>query len=459
MSKQVSVLLNPDRLGLIVLSSFLMIWIAYYNGFPLVVGDSGAYLAAGLELRYEWSRPVFYGLWIFPFHMSISLWPLLIAQSIHSLLIVFLTIKSLGFELSLRFMAIVVAVLVTLSTLPWYVSQVGPDYSTALAILCSIVLGRFAHRLTKWEFLFVLLTYQLMLLFHLSNLVVCLGMVLVVGFFSYVFAGTERRTEKLLYMLGPILVAMALNMAVTYLAAGRVALSPYGYVFTAGTLVEDGTLQLYLEEHCGQEQYSLCDMQELIPDRSDDFIWSADSPLNAIGGVDRSREELQALISATLASYPLLHAEIWFFDVVRQLHWFDTGESIKDYGNTEFLHLIDRMIMEHFPGDWDAYLASVQNSNNDDIRYGFVTYYNTIVYVSLVCILLILALRWRSIADEPKLFCLLVAIGVFGNAMTTAIFSEVVHRYQNRVIWLVPLLVVLLVASAVRSRTGRSDRR
>ncbi len=53
---------------------------AIANGYPLIFYDTGTYLRTGIELRFPTDRPVFYGLFLLPLHLKLSLWPVVAAQ-------------------------------------------------------------------------------------------------------------------------------------------------------------------------------------------------------------------------------------------------------------------------------------------------------------------------------------------------------------------------------------------
>ena len=64
---------------MILASTVLLTSLAFFNGFPLVLGDTGAYIADAprflKSLTINWARPVFYSIFILPLHMKFIMYP------------------------------------------------------------------------------------------------------------------------------------------------------------------------------------------------------------------------------------------------------------------------------------------------------------------------------------------------------------------------------------------------
>src|SRR5437764_14354857 len=66
----------------ILISAALLLWPAVLNGYPLLFGDSGVYLGDGIHLHMSWPRPLFYGLFMLPLHLKLTVWPVLGVQAL-----------------------------------------------------------------------------------------------------------------------------------------------------------------------------------------------------------------------------------------------------------------------------------------------------------------------------------------------------------------------------------------
>jgi len=47
---------------------------SFYNGYPVILSDSGTYINSGFELTVSWDRPIAYSLFIVLSSFKISLW-------------------------------------------------------------------------------------------------------------------------------------------------------------------------------------------------------------------------------------------------------------------------------------------------------------------------------------------------------------------------------------------------
>ena len=60
----------------------MLLWPALWNGYPLVFSDTGTYLSQAIERYLGWDRPVFYSLFLFSLHMTITTWPVIVVQAL-----------------------------------------------------------------------------------------------------------------------------------------------------------------------------------------------------------------------------------------------------------------------------------------------------------------------------------------------------------------------------------------
>src|SRR5206468_10592825 len=75
--------LETVALGVSVLvSAALLLWPALLNGYPLLFADTGVYLTDGIRMHMSWPRPLFYGLFMLPFHLERTVWPVIVVQAV-----------------------------------------------------------------------------------------------------------------------------------------------------------------------------------------------------------------------------------------------------------------------------------------------------------------------------------------------------------------------------------------
>ena len=76
-------LLRTDNVTLVALLSVAcLIWPALWNGYPIVFADTGTYLSQAVHRYAGWDRPVFYSLFMLPLHLTVTVWPVVVAQAL-----------------------------------------------------------------------------------------------------------------------------------------------------------------------------------------------------------------------------------------------------------------------------------------------------------------------------------------------------------------------------------------
>jgi hypothetical protein len=66
----------------LLIGGALLLWPSAWNGYPIVFADTGTYLSQAIHRYLGWDRPIFYSLFIFPLHATVSTWPVPIAQAL-----------------------------------------------------------------------------------------------------------------------------------------------------------------------------------------------------------------------------------------------------------------------------------------------------------------------------------------------------------------------------------------
>src|SRR5471030_3065349 len=52
-----------------------LLWPALWNGYPIVFADTGTYLSQAIHHYAGWDRQIFYSLFMFPLHATVTVWP------------------------------------------------------------------------------------------------------------------------------------------------------------------------------------------------------------------------------------------------------------------------------------------------------------------------------------------------------------------------------------------------
>jgi hypothetical protein len=450
----------------IFIMAVLFLLPALDNGFPFVGVDTSRYLG-GLGLTHiPESRPIFYTWFTRTFDLPIlnhslttqpawhlkgwSPWPSVVVQSLITAWMI-CRFASAVFGLTSPSRMVLLALLLTLGTsLPWFVGQIMPDLFTSLMILALALLLFVQDRLPRPSRIILVLLIGMAVAFHQANLLVALWMLAGIGFCALLGWRPSRPFPRGLFAGGiGLAFGAAALMTANLIFDGRFALSNGGSVFLLARLLEDGTALSYLKKTCPQQSFAVCayldELSSFRPrtDLAANFLWNG--PLERLGGWRAEESEASAIVGATLREYPLAQFSAAVDNSLRQLSSFRTGEGLYAYAPTDFVSITIQNIFG--PVVYDSYLKSKQHHGvyvSD--QFEFMNYIHGAVLFasSLVLIGFVVLGGWQK-QRRAFFVAVFVLVLVFGNAVTLGVLAGAVDRYQNRVMWLMPLLAASIV--------------
>lgn len=439
--------MNPPKLNhalMLLLAALLLCWAACYNGYPLVYPDTGGYL--GLDGGPSF-RSFFYNLFLCPALGLHSLWPVVFIQSlitVHLLGLVLRTVFGLASPWNLP---LVMLPLCLLSNLAWFTGFIMPDIFTSVLILAFFLLFFCGARLGRGEQLYLTGLAVLAITVHFSHLPLALGLLLAGAMWKLAARHLAAFPPPALARgVFAVAMALALLLANGYRTYGRLTMAPGGYAFPLARLVADGPAVRYLREHCPEKHYALCDYLDEMPTTSDAFLWPEDSPFRKVGWIDGYRQEGRAIVIGTVLHYPFEVGRLMVRNTWHQLFMFSNG-----YGIAPFRHLPypTNDIKVHFPGEFNVYANCRQNENRLGLRWFNVLHWLVIALcVPLAGAVWLLFLRRRQALPVLFLAALAVAYGL--SAVVTAAISGPHNRYGSRLIWLLPFFCIAAVLQLIR---------
>ena len=120
--------------------SLMFLSVAFWNGFPLIFYDTGAYVLEGLGHIFLVERAPVYAELLFLAGGAFSLWPIVVLQALMTSYVILEVARAEVPGLTLSGLAVIGAVLSLLTGIAWYVGQVEPDIFTPMVILGSWLL-------------------------------------------------------------------------------------------------------------------------------------------------------------------------------------------------------------------------------------------------------------------------------------------------------------------------------
>jgi hypothetical protein len=422
-----------------MLSAAVLLWPALWNGYPLVFADTGTYLSQAIERYLGWDRPVFYSLFLFPLHMTLTTWPAIAAQALLVAHTLHLVRRALLPGIAAWWLLPAVGFLSLASALPWFASQLVPDIFTSLLVLVLTLLLLLPERLSRYERVWLVIFATFMIAAHQSH--VPLTVVLLFVLFPlrrWLGAATPLGYRGMLAAAAPIVLAVVAMVAVNTAGFGRVALSPYGNVFLLARVVYDGPGLRALRRDCPQAGWKLCEFVDRLPPISDEFLWREDGPVVMSGGAKRVAAEADGIIAAALRAEPGTELRAFLMNGLQQLTHFASGDGLQRWPVA-----VTPWIERNFPRfEVDTYAAARQSQGTLAVPPWMqaLHIYVAILGVGVCCALLPIALRRRHVVAG---FIVTVLLAVVTNAAITGGLSGPHDRYQSRIMWLPPLIALL----------------
>lgn len=447
----------PD-IALILLAGVAFCWIAFKNRYPLIYPDTGTYIVTGWQKYVPLDRPIGYGLFLKMTSMRESLWFTILAQGILTSYTIWLFIRSFVSSISLRRTVFVLAaaLLSVASALPVKTGIILPDIFTPLTLLMSAVLLLRTQDISRLHIAIAAIVVVTGCCFHHSNayiLVLLLIFTLLLKWRKRVaFQLVERK--RILFYIALFPVWWLAAGLITYAYDGKFYVSRNGDVFLAGHFVHDGTMRKFLCEKCKETpNYPMCESKDSLVNL--DFLWDGNrSPLYKYGGWMNSNGIFGAICTDILTT-----PKLWPW-----LAHHAVGQSAEQFFNFHLSANFEspycnqwsspHMAVSYFyANEYNQFCYTEQNQEilNYDAQN---TRQSWLLFISAGSIILFL-FAYRN--QFPRLVQLIVFLflALYSNAFVCGAISIINPRYQTRVIWLLPLIVLVVLAeSGILSNIG-----
>jgi hypothetical protein len=417
----------------ILAGAALLLWPALYNGWPLVFSDTGAFMFAALERWPQWDKPIAYAVFLHVLSWRLTYWIAAFVQGLIVSHLVWLLCRGFG---AARWHLALLAGLAATTSLPWFTSQLMPDFLAPVLVLAVLLLGLFRDA-ERW-YLAGLVT--LAAASHLSHLGLLLGLLLCLVPVR-ALCRLSPWPPNALPLAAATAASIALLVGSNALMWDRAVVSPYGSVFPLARQLANGPALAYLRENC--PGYVICPHLDRVGTDSDRILWDRDSPLWAGGDERVMAPEASRILAGTISTYPREVAANAIRDSLAQLVKVRVGDSL-------IPNDLDKTVLNNLRGHLPHEVAAFVSSRQVNATLDILPAVNAIVLATLAASLLALPwLLWRSGDRRLLAATLLVCLALAGNAMITGAASKPHHRYQARIAWLLPLLAgVALAASA-----------
>lgn len=417
----------------IVTGALFMLCAAFYNGYPIVYSDTSTYLASGFELHPPFDRPFTYGLFIRIASLNgVSLWLVLFFQAALLAWLIF-KFSEKFFPCKPGFVLALIVFLSLFTGLSWTASQLIADIFTPILLLTMAIL--IYGNPTKKEQISLYAVFLLACTTHLSHINLCIALLLSAA----LLLGKQLRQRT---ARKPLLL-LFLFTALSFLPM-MVAYSKSKHVFLMGAMVEHGIVKQYLEAHCAEKRFVLCESKDSLDLKAWEFIWNENSPLNSSGGWAKNKRECNEIIYGTLTEsrFIFLHLKESLKATVGQLLRFNIAD-----GNGVFLSetLLYKRMQKYLPHEVQRYERSRQN-HGEFLSADGINLLFTLVIAAGILALLMSWIKGIFPAPSHAVIGFLLA-GIILNAWVCGTFSTVIDRYGCKVMWMLPFISLLGILS------------
>lgn len=447
------------EIAAVLLLTPLFLYAAWWNGFPFMFFDSGAYVLEGFRRFFVPERSPVYSLFLDYAHGRQSLWYVAWAQSAMTAFVVVEFARAVWPRTSLWMLIRVGAMLSVLTSIAWFAGQIEPDCFTAVFILAFYPLAFKLRQLGVVRAALLVPVAGLAIASHPSHLgtaaglVICLALVWIPS-----LIWRDRKFPRPNVILPLLCLALGLGMVVqaNHSLVAKVPeikekyfVSRSGTFFLAARLMGDGVVKKTLYDLCPtRPTMVLCPYKDRLPKTADNFLWGKESPFNHIGRFYGPKDEYDLIVRHSLTHYPLQSLLPGLWGSLRQYFMVRTGDGVEPQ-----VWVLRDLFYGFMPKQRLAYMNAHQQVGK--IHFAAVN----VVHVPLALAaqawlawVLYRALKRRrwNLATLPAF----VLVALLGNAMVCGLFSGPHDRYQSRVAW-VPVLIVLLTARGTVERALR----
>ncbi len=435
----------------IFLGAIILLLAGFINGFPIVYSDTSTYLASGFELETPFDRPMTYGLFLWLTSLNgVSLWTVIFAQGLITSYLIFNLVKlCVPHFKHIHFLHILVVIFLSaLTSLSWTVSQLIADIFTPIALMSLVLLAVGSFSRKKKGLLYVIFLFATAM--HMSH--VTLNVVLIAAVLLLRYLNVFGIKEQI--KVSPLIICLGLSLLSILTMGSAVSKSKHGFLM--GAMVEHGITKKYLDENCPEKDYAFCAYKDSLPEKAWVFLWDENSPFYKMGGWKATKQEFNQIIYSTLTdpTYILLHIKESIKATADQLVKFKIGD-----GNGAFLsetRLYERM-EQYTHHDMKTYESSLQNSQGLTFLNTYNTVLSGIIILSLLgVIFLLFTLSYLDKTVVAALFILL--LGVVVNSWACGTLANAIDRLGSKVIWLVPLIVIIGTISIAHKRRLAQNR-
>jgi hypothetical protein len=407
----------------------MLLWPAFWNGYPLLQSDTGGYLARWYEGYLVPSRSTVFGLYLHAGENT-YFWLNLAIQALATMWILQVTLRVFGLAKPSRLFGMCLVLSIT-TALPWLASLLLTDIFAGLSVLSLFLLVLQGDKLSGVEKAALFAFTAFAAATHSATMAVLLGLCCV-GWIARPFLQERIAVRGLAQGTLTIVAGAIMLLSTNFALSGRVAWTPGGYAIAFARMLQDGIVTHYLHDHCAERPFKLCPYRDELPETADDFLWSRETVFNKLGRFPGMNDEMDFIVTHSLAEYPLWQAEAALLATGEQMLKVATGENTDPPTTAHTYGIIRRYMPEQ------SKLMKAARQQTGFITFGPINLIHVpvaLISTALVFAMLIAAVFQRRI-DDVTLLTATVCLALLGNAVVCGVISGPHDRYGSRLVWI-----------------------
>jgi hypothetical protein len=448
--------------------------VGYPSPHTIAGTDRNVGLNSPLDKAILAGRSIYYGAFLYLGHITSYFWLIVFVQA---LIFLYLSHTFILKCLRLPFskFAWTISTIVVATSVSFFISFLMPDVFASFLILATIIVVGFWDILKLRDKIFISAILLYSALAHISHFLLLVCLILVFLCVSIIAEGKtilSGSTPKKATILSAVVLAAFLGeLAFTYGVRVAIGADPIRPPSLMARVIADGPGYRFLQKNCVIKLYVVCNYITRLPSSENVFLFSPDPNKGVFAVADL---ETRRALSSEQFSFVL---DVFRFDPI--------GLSTSMLRN--FIHQLLAVGIQEFFTDRtqiqaykekvpEFYFNELLHSNMTSQHWIFVAGANawySSVYILSTMGLVLAWVFWPFVQFPKKLdifsksqwfYILSIAVaGVFFNAAICGTLAGVFSRYQSRISWIPPFVLIVMVVnlSGVLSdtRAGTAFRR
>ncbi len=412
-----------------IVGALMLMALCFYNGYPLYMGDTHAYVSVAGTGMIPADRSPFYGWFIKHTSLRESLWLTILAQNLILSYVLLRYYRMLSGAQEIRDMAIFMILTVSFTYVTWVMSCLMSDVFTPILLLTTMLYFFEENTARPRQLVYLILIFISISMHNSHFLILCL-----VALALLVYALIKR----VKVMTRKALLVMFTGVIYYFTMCAINAANDKGFIFSRGSnlflvtkFAETGILDEYLNNNCENKNLKICEYKNEISPYPWDFMFGGNSIYSKMGGYEGSNEEFKTIIHDVLTDphYLKLYSIKSASFTMRQLSEIQSPSNVTRSGPGEM-----RFVEQYYPIEQKEFIRSKQNQgalNNAPFNQLNGLFF---IFTSLAMLWHYPKMNKKNIA-RVYLFLLLF---YFINSFVTASVSTVESRFSYRIFWLLP---------------------